>query len=120
MSQPPNQKKYDLLLNQFLKKDNLLGESESEQMKLWLEEAASELRSEFRYHRGEITYKIVFIAVKYNCLGIDGKHDTVANQDKKSSKYADQMETAMCVSLPSDSSDEESNKEKVVIFLFFQ
>jgi hypothetical protein len=59
MSQSTNQKKYGILLDQFLNNDTSVEQNESEQMKQWLEEAANKLRSQFESHRGETTNKFV-------------------------------------------------------------
>ncbi len=64
-----------------------------------------------------------FVRVRIKCiyLGNNKKINTDVNEIKSSSNYSDEIEAAMCVSLSSDSSDEEDTYEKkiVLISLFF-
>jgi hypothetical protein len=121
MAQPPNQNKYDFLLNQFISNENPMEKDEKDQMKQWLEEATNRVQSQFQIHRGEIINKLVRVLIKCIYLGNDKKINTVANEIKSSSDYSTELEATMCVSLPSDSSDEEGADEKKVapISLFF-
>ena len=45
------------------------------------------------------------------------KINTDANEIKASSNYSDELEAAMCVSLPSDYSDEEDTYEKKEVLI---
>ncbi len=119
MSQPPNPNKYDALLNQFLKSDSLLVENESEQLKRWLEEAESNLRGQFQNHRGKTTDKFVLIAMKGIFLGNVGQINSIANEEKMEFNNTNELEAAMSVSLPSDSSDEELHEESGIVFINF-
>jgi hypothetical protein len=121
MAQSPNQNKYDFLLNQFISNENPMEKDEKDQMKQWLEEATNRVRSQFQIHRGEMINKLVRVRIKCIYLGHDKIINTVANEIKSLSDYSAELEGAMCVSLPSDSSDEEVTDEKKVvpISLFF-
>jgi len=122
MSQTQNQKKYDALLNRFLKIDNLIEENGGERMKRWLEEAANGILGQFQNHRGKTMDKFVLITMKSIFLGDVGQLNNTTNEDKVSHNNTNALETAMCISLSSDSSDEESHEEdkKVFISVFFQ
>jgi len=111
MSQTQNQKKYDALLNRFLKIDNLIEENGGERMKRWLEEAANGILGQFQNHRGKTMDKFVLITMKSIFLGDVGQLNNTTNEDKVSHNNTNALETAMCISLSSDSSDEESHEE---------
>lgn len=61
MSESPYQKKYDTLLNLFLKNNDSIEKDEREHMQQWLEDAANKLRSQFQQYRGETTNKLFIL-----------------------------------------------------------
>lgn len=120
MAHSSNQNKYDSLLNQFLNNDNSVEKDESDQMQEWLEEASNRLRNQFEVYRGKITNKSDKVRIR--CIYLDNdtkiKHD--AKEIELSRNNSDELEMAMCVSLPSDSSDEDDTyKKKVVLISLF-
>ena len=109
MSQVPRQNKYDDLLKQFLKSNNSIEEGESERMKRWLDEAADSVRNQFQNHRGKKTNEIILIGINY-MHNFSGNVEHITSIEDKSKLWCNDtngLEAAMCVSLPSDSSDEE-------------
>lgn len=119
MSQLPSQNKYDDLLNQFLKSNNSIEKEESERMKRWLDEAAESVRSQFQNHRGKKTNEIILIAIKYmhHFLGNVEHITSIENKSKLLCDDTNELEVAMRVSLPSDSSDEELHEKNEVVLI---
>ncbi|CAF1458435.1 unnamed protein product [Rotaria magnacalcarata] len=91
MSEQSPKSKYDVLLDKFLENDSLWEENECEAMKRWLNEAENNIRTQFLNHRGDSI-----------------RSSNLSKKDPVSNNTADHDSTAMCISLPSDSSDDDS------------
>ena len=121
MSQSTNPDKYGDLLNKFLEGDNQWEKNDSEQMERWLNEATNNIRSRFQSHRGKTMSKCLLFTRKCVYLGDLLQSSDHRNEDEVFSNYTNHLEAAMCVSLPSDSSDDDEppqKNEKVFIVRF--
>ena len=122
MSRSTDQSKYDSLLNEFLQNDNLLEGKEDENLKRWLEEATNGIRSQFQEHRSMAADEFAMPVIEYDSLDTVARNVEYQHEDNERTGDIDELEAAMCVSLPSDSSDDEPLQmhEGVLSSLFYR
>ena len=117
MSIPPNQNKYDALLDQFMKIDDVREESDKKQMEQWLHQATNSVRGRFRHYRGLSTTDVIDAVNRIHvCSESEKQQSDDENDVRVLSNGKDHLATAMCLSLPEDSSGDDSlhEEEKVI------
>ena len=122
MSIPHKQNKYDALLEQFMKTNDVCEEPDTKQMEQWLDQATNSVRGRFRHYRGLSTTDLIDPVNRiYVCSECKKQQSDDENDVRVLSNGKDHLETAMCLSLPEDSSDDDSlhEQDKVIKRSFF-